>query len=85
MRGIVPDPLEIDDAGGDVERGGAVFAEVAFMNEGILAEALAGELEHLAVGGGGGVGFVVEAAVWAWNCGCVKSNFTNGMWWRCSA
>ena len=60
--GVEPDALEIDDACGDIEHGGAVFAEVAFVDESTRAEPFAAEFEDLAVGGGGGVGFIMEPA-----------------------
>ena len=65
VRGVEPDALEVHDAGSDIEHGRAVFAEVAFVDEGAFAEAFAGEFEYFAIGGGGGVVAVFEAAVLA--------------------
>ena len=61
--GVVPRPLGIDDAGGDFEAGASVeYAGVAFVDESVLAEGIAQQLEGDAVGGAGGGVAVVEAA-----------------------
>ena len=65
MRGIEPYALEVNDARGDVKHGRAVLAEIAFVDEGAFTEAFAGEFEYFAIGGGGGVVAVFEAAVLA--------------------